>query len=1512
MKNGFLRAMSLTTAVLVAYAGVSNLSFKKADASNKAEVRVEESSNSITIGNDFMSREFSIEDAKIKTKTITNKRIDGGVTFTPGNASENFTIKTIVENDSDVEIVNPTKKLSTGGWTAKASNGQDASAVLDGNPQTKWEANSKPYELVFDLQEPKTFSSFSYQARQDGFKNEGGIWGINGIFKGYEVHISEDGQTWNKVKNGDLDVKLYNNEEANEYNRSEPVYVNFNDEITTQHIKLVCTSQLNGADFAATASEFALYEDRVLGEEEETNTEIKASDLELEENGIRQEKLENGVKVTFDFKSYKSNDVDWDIDYVVVMNNGDHFMRSFMEITVPEDQQEKARIDYIDTDDFKITETALESSWSRPDDMTSMWIRPYELSLGQPIYLEGMFFGSEFPATDTDIDGEDLKIRYYSGKSFAELEKTTEGKFVTWQNVVGSARSKDHSVVQADLFSYIDTIATRTDFRKQYNSWYDHMMDINEQNIQDSFYEIEKGLTQSGVGPLDSYVVDDGWNAYEGMRNGAPSGGPFDNKTGFWEFNEKFPNELYPAKSLSSRMDSKFGLWLGPRGGYNYNDGFGQYLEHMGTGNYNPNGFMNDVCVGSDVYQENLLNLFLDYQERFDLNYWKLDGFALRPCKGTDHGHMTGGNNDMYFTTELWENWGDMFDQMRQQRVDLGKDLWINLTCYANPSPWFLQWVNTVWLQDCGDNGFIDTIQGGENKGVKLNGSDADQALTYRDDIYDNIFDRKGLQFPLKNVYNHDPIYGNTASNFLTGKRVEMTEEEFRQYMYGNAVRGTAFWELYFSYNMMNEGKWMITSEVLDWAESNFAQLEKAQQIGGTPGNGEVYGYSGWNKDGGIISMRNPRDVEQTFEVRLDNLVGVPEDMKNLVRKQILPYAADAKDGKTWNYGDTISVTLQPHELLIYQFGEEDTVAPAVEFAQNTTNNALRIKFNEAIAIDANSFTVDGEVVEGRLLDDYKTVEFDMENVLPNGTKIGVNVKDISGNILETTVSAEVFADQTVATVDTNADLKDGNDIVQLPFDKAELNMLKIQNKGYELNTSDSLAGTDDFSTSMVIRTDSTNTTLLEQDGAFKLALDKDGFVEFTVNGVTVKSDLTETIKNEEGNFVDIQKGKVNDGTIRLINAVREANGMLKLYIDGELMASKYDENVKKFDAKNSKITLADENFDGLVADAKVYNRALAFDDAKGLYETLNLNPTKEISRENWTATANSEHPGTNEGPAQNAIDGNLGTWWHTSYSGQIVPAPHHITIDMGEETLFNRFEYVSRNGNGDIKDYDLEVSNDGETWTSVSSGTWQRGGSSTVEFDNVTARYIKLNANATYGTPENTFASAAELKAYLYEGPASSYTNLFETIKVAKTFTQDGYTQESFANLTLRLNEALAIRDNLNATQEAINTATDNLTKAIDGLVVANIKVDKVKNFKAEATKDSISLSWEKPDYSAGLVEYIIYKDGKEFTRIDANTLEASVTGLKANTLYGFKIEAVYSNNKKSKAVSVNARTLK
>ena len=129
------------------------------------------------------------------------------------------------------------------------------------------------------------------------------------------------------------------------------------------------------------------------------------------------------------------------------------------------------------------------------------------------------------------------------------------------------------------------------------------MMNISDSSIEASFLGAEKGLAQNGVEPLVSYVVDDGWNNYNneiGGVNAPAASGTTQNQTGFWEFNSKFPYELYTSTELTDMLQSSFGVWVGPQGGYNYFGGFSRYLEAMGTGYVQHNSALGDVvCSGS-------------------------------------------------------------------------------------------------------------------------------------------------------------------------------------------------------------------------------------------------------------------------------------------------------------------------------------------------------------------------------------------------------------------------------------------------------------------------------------------------------------------------------------------------------------------------------------------------------------------------------------------------------------------------------------------------------------------------------------------------------------------------------------------------------------------------------------------------------------------------------------------------------------------------------------------------
>ncbi|MGL5380956.1 LamG-like jellyroll fold domain-containing protein [Clostridium sp.] len=91
------------------------------------------------------------------------------------------------------------------------------------------------------------------------------------------------------------------------------------------------------------------------------------------------------------------------------------------------------------------------------------------------------------------------------------------------------------------------------------------------------------------------------------------------------------------------------------------------------------------------------------------------------------------------------------------------------------------------------------------------------------------------------------------------------------------------------------------------------------------------------------------------------------------------------------------------------------------------------------------------------------------------------------------------------------------------------------------------------------------------------------------------------------------------------------------------------------------------------------------------------------------------------------------------------------------------------------------------------------------------------------------------------------------------------------------------------------------------------NIVVGKVEKLKeSDVTSNSLILSWEAPKEIIGLVEYVIYKDGKKIDSISSKNNTYKVEGLNKNSIYGFKVTAKYSNGEESKPKSINVRTKK
>ena len=107
------------------------------------------------------------------------------------------------------------------------------------------------------------------------------------------------------------------------------------------------------------------------------------------------------------------------------------------------------------------------------------------------------------------------------------------------------------------------------------------------------------------------------------------------------------------------------------------------------------------------------------------------------------------------------------------------------------------------------------------------------------------------------------------------------------------------------------------------------------------------------------------------------------------------------------------------------------------------------------------------------------------------------------------------------------------------------------------------------------------------------------------------------------------------------------------------------------------------------------------------------------LPRTGWTAAADSEELLGETAPASRAIDGDVGTFWHTQWSATNPPPPHTLTVNLGTPQLVSGFKYLPRpgGGNGTIGGWRFYTSVNGTLWDLVAQGTFANSATEKVVF---------------------------------------------------------------------------------------------------------------------------------------------------------------------------------------------------
>jgi len=148
------------------------------------------------------------------------------------------------------------------------------------------------------------------------------------------------------------------------------------------------------------------------------------------------------------------------------------------------------------------------------------------------------------------------------------------------------------------------------------------------------------------------------------------------------------------------------------------------------------------------------------------------------------------------------------------------------------------------------------------------------------------------------------------------------------------------------------------------------------------------------------------------------------------------------------------------------------------------------------------------------------------------------------------------------------------------------------------------------------------------------------------------------------------------------------------------------------------------------------------------------------------------------EGPAELVQDDDFGTIWHTDWYGTSRDN-HWIQFELSESYEVDGLRYKPRQGgsfNGTITEYEIQVSDDGETFRTVASGNWEKDRKwKVVEFGAENVKFVRLVALDAVTDNSFVFASAAEIR--LTGVKADAHEHSYEAVVTEPTCTEGGYT---------------------------------------------------------------------------------------------------------------------------------------
>jgi hypothetical protein len=438
---------------------------------------------------------------------------------------------------------------------------------------------------------------------------------------------------------------------------------------------------------------------------------------------------------------------------------------------------------------------------------------------GSPAVIGNCFWGFEHPLSLTTVSGSRVRC------SLPRELPVRAGQSVVYSSVIGAAPDGQ---LRRGFLSYVEDQRAHP-YRPflHYNSWYDlgYFSKYDEAGVLDRIRAFGLELHEKRGTVLNSFLFDDGW----------------DDPSTLWNFHSGFPTGFAKASRAAAEYGAGIGVWLSPWGGYGkpkqdrVKYGREQGFEIAG------NGFALSGPRYNQRFRDACLQMMTDYK----VNQFKIDG------TGNANQVMPGSRFDSDFDAAI-----SLIGDLREA----SQDLYVNLTTGTYASPFWLRFTDSIW-------------RGGEDHDFAGVGSWRQKWITYRDaDTYRNVV-KAGPLFPINSLMLHGLIFAKHAKNLDSDPG-----GDFRSEIHSYFATGTQLQEMYITPELLSDANWSDLAEAANWSRRHAQTLIDSHWIGGDPAMLDVYGWAAWSPAGGILTLRNPSEREQTFQVDVGAAFELPPD----------------------------------------------------------------------------------------------------------------------------------------------------------------------------------------------------------------------------------------------------------------------------------------------------------------------------------------------------------------------------------------------------------------------------------------------------------------------------------------------------------------------------------------------------------------------------------------------------------------------------------------------------------